>query len=247
MSGPDPTSPWSALAAGWEDLFPLRPPRLDLALHLSAPGDRCLDAGCATGSLPRALAARGRVAHGLDLDLAFLAVARQKALAEHLDVTWHHADLLDLAGVAGDARFQLITCLGQTLPHLLEEDQWRNFFTQAREVLQPGGYLVIQVVNDAGMAMGQTRDLPPLQTPAGALARRRTLLTPTQASFETVFTPHGAAPITHHSLHRRARPDEAADLLRQAGLDPGLPLADETRQPFQESSPGWILIASRRD
>ena len=58
-------SPWAPLAAGWEELFPLRQPRLDLALGLAGPGCRCLDAGCATGSLPRALAARGRLAHGL--------------------------------------------------------------------------------------------------------------------------------------------------------------------------------------
>ena len=245
MADPAPSSPWALLASCWEELFPLRAPRLELALHLSAPGDRVLDAGCATGALPRALAARGRVAHGLDLDPAFLAAARARALGEHQEVAWHEAGLLELEAAAGGERFQLVTCLGQTLPHLLEEAQWRSFFLQARACLEPGGFLVVQVVNDAGLAVGASRDLPPLQAPAGTLARSRTMVSPTQAAFETVFTPRGGAPAAHRTLHRRMEPAQAAELLRQAGLDPGSPLADETRQPFQAASPGWVLIASR--
>lgn len=161
MSGPDPTSPWSALAAGWEDLFPLRPARLALAEALAPPGARILDAGCATGSLPRALAARGRTAHGLDLDPTFLDVARRRAEAEGLPITWHLAGLLDLGRVTAGNRFRLITCLGQTLPHLLEEPEWLDFFRQAREALDPGGLLVIQVVNDAGLAPGRNAPCRP--------------------------------------------------------------------------------------
>ena len=81
-----PLSPWSLLAAGWEELFPLRQPRLDLALGLAGPGSACLDVGCATGSLARAMALNGRIAHGLDLDPIFLAVASQRALEAGLMV-----------------------------------------------------------------------------------------------------------------------------------------------------------------
>ncbi len=245
MSGPDPTSPWSALAAGWEDLFPLRPARLALAEALAPPGARILDAGCATGSLPRALAARGRTAHGLDLDPTFLDVARRRAEAEGLPITWHLAGLLDLGRVTAGNRFRLITCLGQTLPHLLEEPEWLDFFRQAREALDPGGLLVIQVVNDAGLAPGQERALPPLACPGGRLERRRAMLSETLARFETVFHPDGGSPIASQVLHRRMAPERAGELLRQAGLEPGPPQADETGRPFRVDSAGWLMIAQR--
>jgi len=243
MTGAAPSSPWSLLASGWEELFPLRQPRLDLALALSAPGAACLDAGCATGSLPRALAARGREAHGLDLDPGFLAVARQRAQAEGLAVTWHEAGLLDLAAVAAGRRFRLVTCLGQTLPHLLEDAQWLAFFAQAREVLEPDGRLVIQAVHDGERPDRDRRDLPVLRWADGTLERRRVMISSTLAAFETVFRPVAGVPVASRLLHRRMLPGPAADLLRQAGLRPGPPLADEAGQPFLETSAGWVLIA----
>ncbi len=245
MTGPAPTSPWSSLAASWEDLFPLRPPRLALAEALAPPGGRVLDAGCATGSLPRALAARGRTAHGLDLDPAFLEVARRRAEAEGVAVTWHLASLLDLGRATAGNRFRLITCLGQTLPHLLEEAEWLDFFRQAREALEPGGSLVIQAVSDAGLAPGQERALPPLACPGGRLERRRVMLSETLARFENVFHPDRGSPIASLVLHRRMAPEWAGELLRQAGLEPGPPQADEAGRPFQDDSAGWLMLAER--
>jgi SAM-dependent methyltransferase len=244
MSGQSIPSPWTLLASGWEELFPLKRARLDLALGLCAPGAACLDAGCATGSLARALAAQGRVAHGLDLEPAFLAVARQRAQEEGLALTWYEAGLLDLTAAVRETRFQLITCLGQTLPHLLEEAEWLRFFVQARAALEPGGHLVIQAVHDA-YRVGQGRDLPGLECADGRLERRRTLVSPTLACFETVFHPRVGKPVASRIMHRRMAPQAAAALLRAAGLRPGPPLADEAGNPFLEASPGWVLIAQR--
>ena len=245
MPSPSPSSPWPLLASGWEALFPLRQPRLDLALGLTVPGARCLDAGCATGSLPRALASAGRVAHGLDLDGTFLAVARQRALEAGLAVSWHEASLTGLLDAVAPARFQLITCLGQTLPHLLEDAQWLDFFSQAREALEPGGRLVIQAVHDGSAPAGASRDLPVLEWVGGTLERRRSMLSNTLARFETVFHPREGAPVASQVLHRRMLPGAAVALLERAGLRPEPPMADEGGRPFQENSPGWLLTATR--
>jgi SAM-dependent methyltransferase len=245
MNNALPPSPWTPLAEGWEELFPLRGPRLDLALGLAAPGEGFLDAGCATGSLPRALAARGRVAHGLDLDPAFLAVARDRAGAEGVDVTWHEASLLDLARTVGDTRFHLITCLGQTLPHLLAEREWLAFLTQAREALEPGGHLVIQAVHDGARVPGDIRELPALRWSGGVLERRRVMESRSLARFETTFRPAGGQEVSSVIRHLRMTPGRAACLMREAGLRPVPPLADEAGTPFQEHSPGWLLIARR--
>jgi len=241
----DPAAPWSLLASRWEELFPLRPARLDMALRLAPEGTACLDAGCATGSLCRALAARGRVAHGLDLEPAFLAHGRALSEAEGLAVTWHQAGLLDLARAAGDRRFRLVTCLGQTLPHLLEEAEWLEFFAQARAVLEPGGVLAIQVVNDAGLPVGASRDLPPLRIPGAVLERRRIRVAPDRARFETRFVPEGGEAVPGVAEHRIMGPARAADLLARAGLEPGPAWADESGAPFAEASPGWVIAARR--
>jgi SAM-dependent methyltransferase len=242
---PDSGSPWPKLASHWEALFPLRPPRLTLALSLSRPGSATLDAGCATGSLPRALAAQGRLAQGLDLEPAFLATAREQALAEGLDLPWFEASLLDLAGVGGGEPYALVTCLGQTLPHLLEASQWLDFFRQVRSRLEPGGHLVIQATHDGGLPIGHTRALPLLETPVGTLERRRTLISEDLARFETLFRPPEGPPHASQVLHRRMTPQGAAALLKEAGLRPAPAWADEAGTPFIEASPAWVLTATR--
>jgi SAM-dependent methyltransferase len=242
---PSSPSPWPLLAPSWEALFPLRAPRLAMALGLAGPGGSTLDVGCATGSLPLALAAQGRAAHGLDLEPAFLAVARERARAEGLEIPWYEAGMLELAAAVGETRFDLITCLGQTLPHLLEEGQWLDFFTQARGALKPGGRLVIQVVNDGGSLPRSSRKLPDLATPVGLLERTRTMVSADLAEMETVFHPLEGPPVVSRVRHRRMAPGRAADLLRQTGLEPGSPQADEAGRPFEEASAGWLLIARR--
>jgi 2-polyprenyl-3-methyl-5-hydroxy-6-metoxy-1,4-benzoquinol methylase len=240
-------SPWAALAESWEALFPLRQPRLELALALSGPGARTLDAGCATGSLVRALARHGRRAEGLDLEPAFLTVARDRAAAEGLDLSWHQASLLDLGQLAGQGAFALLTCLGQTLPHLLTEAEWLDFFGQARDLLAPAGRLVIQVVNDGAAPIGSHRDLPSLTFPGGTLERRRTMLSDTLAQFETAFRPAVGEPVASIVRHLRMGPERAAALLRQAGLAPEPPLADESGRAFEPAASSWLLVAARSE
>jgi len=238
-------SPWATLATCYEELFPLRPARLEMALVLAPEGSRVLDAGCAMGSLVRALAARGRRVHGLDLEAAFLTVARLRAEAEGLEVDWHQSDLRGLAS-ATEGVFRTIFCLGQTLPHLLEDAEWLDFFAQARERLEPDGTLVIQATHDGLAATGSRRELPLLKTEAITLERRRTMVSDRLARFETKLTLPGQAPVCSEVFHRRIHPDLASQWLRQCGLEPDAALADETGKPFEETSPGWILVAHRR-
>ena len=112
-------------------------------------------------------------------------------------------------------------------------------------VLEPGGHLVIQVVNVAGMGVGESRALPLLRPAGGVLERRRTLLSEERARFDTCFQPPQGPAYRSQVMHRRMAPERAADLLRQAGLEPGAPLADEAGAPFTPAAPGWLLIAGR--
>ena len=69
---------------------------------LVAPGSRILDAGCGTGRVGAALAARGHTVVGVDADPALVEAAR----ADHPGPHWLVADLaeLDLPGPARRSR-----------------------------------------------------------------------------------------------------------------------------------------------
>ena len=238
-----PGPPWPPMASCWEDLFPLRPARVRMALDWSREGQRTLDAGCATGSLVRALARQGRQAEGLDLEPTLLVVARDRARAEGLELVWHQLNLLEMERVGGVGQFALITCMGQTLPHLLEEREWQECFRQMKTLLATGGHLILQVMNDGGAPQAEPRELPLIQAPGGILRRWRSLLSPELACLETQFTPTGGMPVQSRVLHRRMEPGRTSLLLAQAGLHTRAIWGNEGGVPFTQDSGSWILLA----
>lgn len=120
-------------------------PWTDVLLEHAEPGpdDRILDLACATGIVARRVAplvdeGGGRVV-GLDLSPEMLAVARERAAEEGVDVTWKQDDATDLD--LPDGSFDLVLC-----------QQGLQFFDdpgaalrETGRVLDDGGRLVANV------------------------------------------------------------------------------------------------------
>jgi len=150
---------------------------------------RALDAGCATGSLVLELAARGWDAIGIEPEDAMVDLAREKAAARSLPTArFALGDMLDARSIAAslfteaggdgdpkngvaqrgaDGSFELVLCLGNTLPHLPPEAAAR-FMAVARALLAPSGHLVLQLVNYAKPGIG-----PGYAFPSAAARGRR--------------------------------------------------------------------------
>jgi SAM-dependent methyltransferase len=122
--------------------------RLDLPLHLP-PGARCLDVGCGIGEvtmlLARLLARRLPGAHvvGADINPAFLAIARDEAKRNGLDIELRQASADSLEG---EASFDLVyaRCLLSHLPG--PEGILRRLIALVR----PGGMLAVEDVDFSG-------------------------------------------------------------------------------------------------
>jgi len=140
------SSRYSHLAPAYDRLFPLDPDALSLVTDLARrrPGTAVVDAGCGTGLLVRTLADRGLRAHGFDLDEELLSRAfpRTGAGASFARGDLRSFMLPDDLGPVG-----LVTCLGNTLPHLLTVQEVRVFLERARDALSPGGSLLLQVLD----------------------------------------------------------------------------------------------------
>jgi glycine/sarcosine N-methyltransferase len=143
---------YETLAPLYDELFPTAPEAssfLDALASPSRPGARRLfDAGCATGGQALALAALGWEAIGVDSEQAMIAVAERRALREGLSAraSFFADDMLGFARGLEGGSFDLVLCLGNTLPHLLGEGA-ASFLRRARELLAPGGALVLQTLN----------------------------------------------------------------------------------------------------
>ena len=120
-----------------------------------APGElpRLLDAACGTGQHALALAALGYPAAGADLSAGMIGRARANAGAKNRDVRFEAAGFGELARTFGEESFAAVLCLGNSLPHALDEAGLAAALADFARALAPGGVLILQQRNfDAALA-----------------------------------------------------------------------------------------------
>lgn len=125
------------------------------------PGHAFLDIGCGTGTMLSALSGEFKKVVGVDGDEGLLALAAEKMLpgegkkAEFLD-----EDMLELEEVLGEDEFDLVTCLGNTLPHLTRPADIHKLLTSACNLLENRGSFVFQIINYDRVLTQDLRGLP---------------------------------------------------------------------------------------
>lgn len=112
-----------------------------IMLRLVGGSKRVLDVGCAAGDLARALVERGCTVSGVELDEA--AAEAAKPVLERL--VMGDLSTLDLPAELGRGAFDVVV-FGDVLEHLTDP---LPVLRSAKELLAPGGYVVISVPNIA--------------------------------------------------------------------------------------------------
>ena len=122
-----------------------------------------VDAACGTGLFALALARRGADVVGADISAGMLAQARRAAEAAGLNVQWVHTPMQVLAGRIDGGR-DAVLCMGNSLPHLLDDADLDAALDGFSALLKPGGALVLHLLNYARILsekeriVGVTRD-----------------------------------------------------------------------------------------
>lgn len=105
-----------------------------------------LDAGCGSGRHAAVMARLGYRVTGVDPEKAMLNLARRHAEAENINVRFKLASFQTLAHTI-KIRFDGIYCLGNALAATGSEKAARAAIRQFARALNPGGRLVLQVIN----------------------------------------------------------------------------------------------------
>lgn len=100
-----------------------------------------LDCACGIGTQAVGLALRGHRVTGTDLSPRAVARAAREADRRNVPLRTAVADMRRLP--FPDARFEVVVCADNALPHLLTEWEVRTALTEMRRVLRPGGLLLL--------------------------------------------------------------------------------------------------------
>lgn len=111
----------------------------------TAPARRVLDLGCGTGEHSRLFAEQGFEVVGVDRSETMIAKAREAGEPE--GVRFVQGDLREVEDLAGLGRSGAAVCLGNTLPHLTEQQDLERLAAGLGRSLLPGAPLLLQILN----------------------------------------------------------------------------------------------------
>jgi len=120
-----------------------------------------LDAACGTGQHIIALVKHGFICSGADISAKMIDVALKNAQNEQFDIPFKQAGFGQLSTAFEDQKFDGLMCLGNSLPHILDEEGMMHALADFKAVLRPGGKLIIQNRNFDSILKNHTRWMEP--------------------------------------------------------------------------------------
>ncbi len=163
---------YGSIARYYASAFPLNPEQAGfMERELGSLADRAvLDVGCATGVTALELARRGAMVTAIDLNGALLEEARSHR--SHERILYRKANMLHIARLFGRSKFDAVVCFGNTLVHLMNPMQMRDFFSSSLTVLKPGGLFFLQILNYDYLLGEKISTLPAISNETVSLERK---------------------------------------------------------------------------
>ena len=158
---------YTGLAEYYDFLFPLEAQAVSFLEQEMAAAeiqhDRYLDVGCATGALLSAFSGKFNHLYGLDLDPVLLSLAAKRLLPGVREKTeLLEANMTDLDTLFPEEEFSVITCMGNTLPHL-NLAELNVFLDSVLRHLEGGGVFIYQIINFDRILDNHLRGLPTIE------------------------------------------------------------------------------------
>lgn len=152
---------YTSIAPYYQHIFPFNPAQIEFLKHvLPYNGARVLDVGCATGDLAFALTHFGFPTWAFDFDAEMVQIARKTKQEDSMFPVFEQLDMRQIDERFPESYFDTVICFGNTLVHLLSNDDIRKFIRSAFKVLLPEGKLTIQILNYQYILENQIKSLP---------------------------------------------------------------------------------------
>jgi glycine/sarcosine N-methyltransferase len=124
---------------------------------------RVLDIACGSGGYSIELAKSGHKVTAVDLDEEMVALTKQKANLESLEVNSFKCDMKELKTKFADSQgFDFIFCIGNSIVHLGSLEEIQEALKQMYSIMGDGGTLVLQIINFDRILQHNISELPTL-------------------------------------------------------------------------------------
>ncbi len=155
---------YSSISEHYHEIFPYNPAQLKFVERNcdGLAGKKILDIGCATGELAFQLATAGAEVTGIDLNEDLL--QRAESEKQHPNLTFQKGDMLKLEDDFIGRQFDVVLCFGNTLVHLPSAGHVKGMMDGVRQVLKPGGLLLLQILNYDFILSEPVTELPLIET-----------------------------------------------------------------------------------
>lgn len=240
----------------WPERLKFELPFLEAQLHKVSAASRparVLDAACGTGMHVIALRERGFAADGADLSAGMIERARANAAQAGVQARFETLGFGQLAGAFRD--YDAVLCLGNSLPHVLGDDELQQALADFAACLRPGGLLLIQNRNFDSVLARQERWMGPEAHREG---QREWIF----VRFYD-FDPDGKITFNILTLYREAQgaweqrlsstrlvplaSDRLAQAVGSAGFEAVAAYGGLNGSPYAPESSGNLVIAATRD
>lgn len=148
----------------WEERIAVEIPFLISELRASkSPKDdlTILDAACGTGQHLIALANHGFTCMGADFSPGMVKIAQKNAKKAGQSLIFKQAGFGQIEDTFGKDGFDGLICLGNSLPHILDEGTLLNTLADFHAVMRTGSKLILQNRNFDKVLMEQSRFMSP--------------------------------------------------------------------------------------
>ncbi len=183
------------------------------------PPKAVLDVACGTGEYSVGLAEQGYQVTAVDRDAKMLEGLQEKVKAKGCALDYLEADMSDMDKKLS-FKFNLVFCIGNSLVHLDNMQEIKEFLKKARNMLENDGSLVLQIINFDRIILREIKSLPTIENKTAGLSFERIYDYQKQNNtilFKTKLNVEGRSFENQVSLYP-LRQDELTEALHEAGF-----------------------------
>jgi len=240
---------YNSIAKYYPLIFPANPAQVKfLSNILPYKGARVLDVGCATGDLSFALTRFGFPIWAFDFEAEMIEIAQNAKSEETMFPIFEQLDMRLLDQHYPEAFFDTVICFGNTLVHLLNDDDIRQFIHAAHKVLSKDGTLTIQLLNYRHILEKQIKTLPPIDNEFISFDRSYEFGKGSSLiDFNTSLTIKSSGEVIHNSVKLYAITQEKLqELLEESGFDKLEFFGSFMSEPLKADSLPLIVACKKR-